>query len=127
MSIPDSSPQPRGTAQDVAARMEEPMTQERVLTDDQGDPLHERLHTLEEEIRERVHAVCEHATPEDLDTGELIRFEEDLSIATAAAKEAVSLRRRLRSDESAKPVERPVSSDRPGTDASRDSERGAIG
>ena len=103
------------------------MSQERARTDDQPDPLHERLHALEGEIRERVQAVCEHSAPEDLDTGELIRFEEDLSIATAAAKEAVSLRRRLRSDEGAKSSDRPAPSDRAGADGPRDTERGAVG
>ena len=62
------------------------------------DPLRVRLHEVEQEIRERVQLVCKSPPPEDLDTGAMIRFEEDLSIVTSAAKEAVSLRRRLRTD-----------------------------
>ena len=60
------------------------------------DPLQERLHDVEAEIRDRVLQVCKTPPPEDLDTGAMIRFEEELSIVTSAAKEAVSLRRRLR-------------------------------
>lgn len=62
------------------------------------DPLRMRLREVEQEIRERVELVCKSPPPEDLDTGAMIRFEEDLSIVTSAAKEAVSLRRRLRTD-----------------------------
>ena len=60
------------------------------------DPLRSRLHEVEDEIRGRVRLVCATPPPEDLDTGAMIRFEEALSIVTSAAKEAVSLRRRLR-------------------------------
>ena len=62
----------------------------------QPDPLRQRLHDVEAEIRDRVLQVCKSPPPEDLDTGAMIRFEEELSIVTSAAKEAVSLRRRLR-------------------------------
>ena len=61
-----------------------------------SDPLRLRLHEVEEEIRGRLHLVCKSPPPEDLDTGAMIRFEEELSIVTSAAKEAVSLKRRLR-------------------------------
>ena len=61
-----------------------------------ADPLRERLHDVEDEIRGRLVEVCKSPPPEDLDTGAMIRFEEELSIVTSAAKEAVSLRRRLR-------------------------------
>lgn len=62
------------------------------------DPLRARLQEVEEEIRERVRHVCSTPPPKDLDTGAMIRFEEELSIVTSAAKEAVSLRRRLRTE-----------------------------
>ena len=62
------------------------------------DPLRSRLSEVEEEIRGHLQLVCNSPPPEDLDTGAMIRFEEDLSIVTSAAKEAVSLRRRLRTD-----------------------------
>jgi hypothetical protein len=61
-----------------------------------SDPLRARLHDVEAEIRDLVVVMCERPPAEDLDTGELIRFEEDLSIMTSAAKEAISLRRRLK-------------------------------
>ena len=63
-----------------------------------SDPLRARLHDVEAEIRDLVVVMCHTPPAEDLDTGELIRFEEDLSIMTSAAKEAVSLRRRLRAE-----------------------------
>ena len=62
------------------------------------DPLRSRLHEVEEEMRGRLKLVCKSPPPEDLDTGAMIRFEEELSIVTSAAKEAVSLKRRLRAD-----------------------------
>ena len=62
------------------------------------DPLRARLHEVEDEIRERVKHVCKTPAPRDLDTGAMIRFEEELSIVASAAKEAVSLRRRLRTE-----------------------------
>jgi hypothetical protein len=62
------------------------------------DPLRIRLHEVEEEIHERVKHVCGTPPPRELDTGAMIRFEEALSIVASAAKEAVSLRRRLRID-----------------------------
>src|SRR5688500_20194781 len=62
------------------------------------DPLRSRLHEVEEEMRGRLKLVCKTPPPEELDTGAMIRFEEELSIVTSAAKEAVSLKRRLRVD-----------------------------
>jgi hypothetical protein len=60
------------------------------------DVLRSRLHEVEKEIRERQQLICRTPPPEDLDTGAMIRFEEELSVFTSAAKEAVSLKRRLR-------------------------------
>jgi hypothetical protein len=62
------------------------------------DPLRSRLQEVEAEMRGRLKLVCKSPPPEDLDTGAMIRFEEELSIVTSAAKEAVSLKRRLRAD-----------------------------
>ena len=50
------------------------------------DPLRMRLREVEQEIRERVELVCKSPPPEDLDTGAMIRFEEDLSIADLVAR-----------------------------------------
>jgi hypothetical protein len=69
------------------------------------DPLRSRLHEVEDEIRGRVRLVCTTPPPEDLDTGAMIRFEEALSIVTSAAKEAVSLRRRLRVEQVSEGIE----------------------
>ena len=43
----------------------------------------------------------------DVNTGELIKIEETLAIVAEAAKEAVSLRRRLRKDSEADEDQRP--------------------
>ena len=75
------------------------------------DPLRSRLHEVEEEMRGRLKLVCKSPPPEDLDTGAMIRFEEELSIVTSAAKEAVSLKRRLRADRLSEGLE-PRSGDR---------------
>ena len=65
---------------------------------DPREPLRPQLRQLEEKIEESLDEVC--ATPclKDVDTGELIKIEETLAIAAEAAKDAVSLRRRLRQD-----------------------------
>lgn len=53
---------------------------------------------MESEIQKNLEEVCETDEVKDVDTGELIRIEETLSIAADAAKEAVSLRRRMHQD-----------------------------
>ena len=88
------------------------------------DPLRMRLHEVEKEIRERVQLVCKSPPPEDLDTGAMIRFEEDLSIVTSAAKEAVSLRRRLRTDGLTE-ADHPHARDRRSHGEGRDEQRGS--
>ena len=55
------------------------------------DALQEHLETVREEI-------CDVAHVSELNTGEMIRVEETLSIAAESAKEIVSLRRRIRRD-----------------------------
>jgi hypothetical protein len=62
------------------------------------DHLLPRLQKLESEIQKNLEEVCETDEVKDVDTGELIRIEETLSIAADAAKEAVSLRRRMHQD-----------------------------
>ena len=63
---------------------------------DSNDRLRPRLRELESEIQKNLEEVCETERVKDVDTGELIRIEETLSIAANAAKEAVSLRRKMR-------------------------------
>jgi hypothetical protein len=65
---------------------------------DPGLPLRPQLERLQTKIEESLDEVCEDKSVKDADTGELIKIEETLAIAAEAAKEAVSLRRRLRKD-----------------------------
>lgn len=64
-----------------------------------AEPLRPKLQDLERELDRTLDEVCEAPSASKLDTGELIRVEETLALAAEAAKEAVSLRRRLRSDQ----------------------------
>ena len=59
------------------------------------DPLRPELRKVEEQLEKTIEQVCEAPKVEKLDTGQLIRVEETLAIASEAAKEAISLRRRL--------------------------------
>ena len=54
------------------------------------------LHKVEKRLTESLEEVCETPDAEKLNTGELIRVEEALSIAADAAKKAVSLRQKGR-------------------------------
>jgi len=65
---------------------------------DPADSVQPKLHEMERQLSSALGEVCELPPPEKLNTGELIRVEETLALATAAAKEAVSLRRRLHAD-----------------------------
>jgi len=65
---------------------------------EEGRPLRPQLHRLEDKLTEAIDEVCDAPAVSELNTGELIRIEESLAIAADAAKEAVSLRRRLRRD-----------------------------
>ena len=63
------------------------------------DPLKPKLQEAEQQLDKTLEEVC--ATPtaaSRLDTGQLIRVEESLALAAEAAKEAVSLRRKLKAD-----------------------------
>ena len=82
---------------------------------EEGRPLRPQLHQLEEQISEALEEVCDAPAASELNTGELIRVEESLAIAADAAKEAISLRRRLREDTNEAARRRP------------DDERGAPG
>ena len=65
---------------------------------EEGRPLRPQLHHLEDKIADAIEEVCDAPAVSELNTGELIRVEESLAIAADAAKEAISLRRRLRED-----------------------------
>lgn len=60
------------------------------------ESLQPQLRELETRLSSALGEVCELPPPAKLNTGELIRVEETLALATEAAKEAVSLRRKLR-------------------------------
>ena len=63
------------------------------------EPLKPKLQEAEQQLDRTLEEVC--ATPTAaarLDTGQLIRVEESLALAAEAAKEAVSLRRKLKAD-----------------------------
>lgn len=67
-------------------------------TSSPAEALRPQLEKVEEQLDRTLEQVCETPTASHLDTGELIRVEESLALATEAAKEAVSLRRKMRAD-----------------------------
>ena len=66
--------------------------------DHAGDPLNPKLHELQEQLESAREEICDIPHVSELDTGELIRVEETLAIAAEAAKEAVSIRRKIHLD-----------------------------
>ena len=67
-----------------------------------SEPLRPQLERLEHKIERSLGEVCAAPSVKDVNTGELIKIEETLAIVAEAAKEAVSLRRRLRKDREAR-------------------------
>jgi hypothetical protein len=61
-------------------------------------PLRPQLDRIEEKLQDSIEEVCEQPPVARVNTGELIKIEESLAIASEAAKEAVSIRRRLGAD-----------------------------
>jgi len=61
-------------------------------------PLRPQLNRLEDQIEKSLDEVCASPSVKSVNTGELIKIEETLAIVAGAAKEAVSLRRRMRRD-----------------------------
>jgi hypothetical protein len=61
-------------------------------------PLRPQLDRLEDQIEKSLDEVCVSPSVNQVNTGELIKIEETLAIAAQAAKEAVSVRRRMRKD-----------------------------
>jgi hypothetical protein len=62
-------------------------------------PLRSNLNSTENELKSALEEVCDDTSVEKRTTDELIQMEETLSIANDAAKQAISLRKRIRSDE----------------------------
>jgi hypothetical protein len=66
---------------------------------DPDHPLRVELIETQDQLQESLEEVCEDVSIETSSTEELIRIEETLAAASQAAKEAVSLRRRLDQDQ----------------------------
>ena len=65
---------------------------------DPDHPLRVELIETQDQLQESLEEVCDEVSIETTSTEELIRIEETLAAASQAAKEAVSLRRRLDQD-----------------------------
>lgn len=65
---------------------------------DPDHPLRVELIETQEQLQESLDEVCDDVTIQTSSTEELIRIEETLAAASQAAKEAISLRRRLDRD-----------------------------
>ena len=65
---------------------------------DPSVPLRPQLERIEEKLQDSLEEVCDAPPVGQVNTGELIKMEESLAIAVEAAKEAVSIRRKLRQD-----------------------------
>ena len=63
-----------------------------------ADALRPQLEKAQQQLDRTLEQVCETPSASGLDTGELIRVEESLALATEAAKEAVSIRRKMHAD-----------------------------
>lgn len=63
---------------------------------DRPNDLRPQLQEIEGQLKEQLDDICQAPDVSDETTGELIRLEETLSLATETAKEAVTLRRILR-------------------------------
>jgi hypothetical protein len=61
-------------------------------------PLRPQLERIEGRLQDSLEEVCDAPPVGQVNTGELIKMEESLAIAVEAAKEAVSIRRKLRAD-----------------------------
>jgi hypothetical protein len=61
-------------------------------------PLRPELASHETDLQSSLDEVCEDPNVSGRTTDELIKIEENLSIASDAAKQAISIRKRIRSD-----------------------------
>ena len=66
------------------------------MTSNHSDPLRPLLIDSEQELQVRVEEVCREPRVSKETTAELIRLEETLTMAAEAAKQTISLRRRIR-------------------------------
>jgi hypothetical protein len=72
----------------------------------EASTLQPKLREVVGELERQLDEVCQVPAAERLDTGELIRVEETLAMAADKAKQAVSLRRKLREHQSAQSAAR---------------------
>jgi hypothetical protein len=87
----------------------------------ESDPLRPMLKEAQSELARHLDEACEHDDVEEESTAQLMRLEEALTDAAQAAKQAVSLRRRLRTEQAAGDIgERDDFGDEPGGPAPRD-------
>jgi hypothetical protein len=76
---------------------------------DETDPVRGKLEQAENRLEAALGEVCEDTSVTGVrrpNTGELIRIDETLALASEAAKQAISLRRRLRSNAKSRQAER---------------------
>ena len=73
-----------------------PSSPARARAADSPVALRPKLDAIVDELEQQIEEVCQAPAAERLNTGELIRVEEALAMAADRAKEAISLRRRLR-------------------------------
>jgi len=66
---------------------------------DPKHPLRRNLIATQEQLQQQLDEVCDEVIVESTPTDELIKIEETLAAASEAAKEAISLRRRLDRDQ----------------------------
>lgn len=66
---------------------------------DPDHPLRRNLVATQQQLQEQLDEVCDEVVVEHSSTEELIKIEETLAAASEAAKEVVSLRRRLDRDQ----------------------------
>jgi hypothetical protein len=72
------------------------------MASNEAEPLRPKLEAAQRTLEDALSRACS-ADVREADTGELIRIEEVLAIANQAAKEAISVRRRLGRDQPRKP------------------------
>lgn len=87
---------PKGPRKRASPGLETRVEERTGANAESAEPLQPQLRELETRLSTALGEVCELPPPAKLNTGELIRVEETLALATEAAKEAVSLRRKLR-------------------------------
>jgi hypothetical protein len=68
------------------------------MSSDKHGPLAPKLAVLQEHLESVREEICDVPHVSELNTGEMVRVEETLAIAADAAKEVVSVRRRMRRD-----------------------------